>query len=121
MTFAGESVDFEDRVLTHLHVVVMQKFRRGEPLLMSWVDDRAIGGGRSAIWLTPTEPIRFEFACVRVPPIDRSWLHRLAAAADSAEGLVVSDANGVPVRGLGLGHRPRASHAVGDLQLAGSG
>lgn len=121
MTFDGETVDFEDRVLTHLHVVVMQRFRRGEPLLISWVDDRAIGGGRSAIWLTPTVPVRFRFDGTRVPPIDRAWLHRLAAAADTPEGLVVSDAEGRPIRGMGLGHRPRASHstAAGALQTVG--
>jgi hypothetical protein len=121
MTFDGETVDFDDRVLTHLHVVVMQKFRRGECLLMSWVDDRAIGGGRSAVWLTPTVPIRFEFGGTRVPPIDRSWLRRLAVAADSAEGLVVADADGALIRGMGLGHRPRASHtsAAAALQSVG--
>jgi hypothetical protein len=121
MTFEGETVDFDDRVLTHLHVVVMQKFRRGESLLVSWVDDRAIGGGRSAIWLTPTVPIRFRFDGVRVPPIDRTWLRRLATSADSADGLVVSDAEGRLVRAMGLGHRPRASHSTtaGALQSVG--
>ena len=117
MTFDGETVDFEDRVLTHLHVIVMQKFRRGEPLLVSWVDDRAIGGGRSAIWLTPSVPVRFQFAGARVPPIDRTWLHRLAAAADSPEGLLVADVEGRPIRGLGLGHRPRASHSAAAASL----
>ena len=40
------AVDFEDRLLAHLQIVIVQRFRRNEPLVMSWLDSLAIGDGR---------------------------------------------------------------------------
>jgi hypothetical protein len=112
LTYAGESVEFDDRVLTHLQVVIVQKFRRGESFAMSWIDDIAIGDGRSAMWMTPTVPVFFKFDGVRVPPIERPWVDRLARSAESARGLIVTDAQGALVKAMGLGHRPQALHSV---------
>ena len=44
-------IDFEDRVLTHLQIVITAKLRRSESFLFSWRDDPSMGDGRSAIWL----------------------------------------------------------------------
>jgi hypothetical protein len=106
MTYAGSTVEFDDRVLTHLQVVIVQKFRRGEAFPMSWLDDAAIGDGRSAIWMTPTVPVFFKFDGSRVPTIDPAWIGRLAQSADSARGLIVTDGEGALVRAVGLGRRP---------------
>lgn len=35
IAYAGAVIEFEDRLLTHLHVVITQKFRRGESFPMS--------------------------------------------------------------------------------------
>lgn len=43
------AVEFEDRMLTHLEVVIVNRFRRGEPVLMSWIDSAAIGSGRGSL------------------------------------------------------------------------
>jgi hypothetical protein len=110
LTYAGAVVEFDDRLLTHLQIVIVQKFRRGESFTMSWIDDVAIGGGRSAVWLAPSMPILFTFAGSRVPTIDQAWIDRLARSAESPRGLVVTDAEGVLVRALGAGHRPSVSH-----------
>ena len=112
MAYAGTTVEFDDRVLTHLQVVIVQKFRRGESFPMSWLDDVAIGDGRSALWLTPTVPVFFKFDGSRVPAIDKGWIARLAQSADSARGLIVTDADGGLVKALGLGHRPAVLHSV---------
>jgi hypothetical protein len=112
MAYAGTTVEFDDRVLTHLQVVIVQKFRRGESFPISWLDDVEIGDGRSALWLTPTVPVRFRFDGARVPPIDKAWIARLMQSADSARGLVVTDAEGGLVKALGLGHRPAVLRSV---------
>jgi len=110
MTYVGVVVEFDDRVLTHLQVVIVQKFRRGESFPMSWIDSPAIGDGRSAMWLTPAEPIFFKFDGSRVPSIDQAWIDRLLRSAESPRGLVVTDVDGGLVKATGMGHRPVAHH-----------
>jgi hypothetical protein len=99
-------VEFDDRTLTHQQVVIVQRFRRREAFLLSWLDDVAIGGGRCAIWMTPAVPAVFAFRDARLPPIDRAWIERLAGSADGPRGLVVADVEGRPVTASWSGHRP---------------
>jgi hypothetical protein len=99
-------VEFDDRALTHLQIVILQKFRRGESFPMSWVDDVRIGAGRGMIWLTPAVPIYFRFEGSRVPSVDQAWIDVLAESANGPRGLVVTDASGVPIKATGTGHRP---------------
>ena len=115
LTYMGSVVEFDDVVLSHLQVVVMQKFRRGEAFSISWVDDVAIGDGRSAMWLTPTVPIFFKFDGARVPPIDRAWIDLLARAADGPRGLIVTDPQGSLIPAKGLGHRPSTTRTADRL------
>jgi len=112
MSYSGSVVEFDDRVLTHLQIVIMQKFRRGESFPMSWMDSMAIGDGRSAMWLTPSTPIFFKFDGSRVPAVDQGWLDRLIKSAESPRGLVVTDADGELIRAEGASHRPVAHHAT---------
>lgn len=99
LTYAGVVVD--DRLLTHLQIVIVQKFRRGQSFPMSWVDDPQIDDGRSSLWLTPAFPVYFKFYGSRVPAVDQQWIDRLHQSADSARGMVVTDAEGVAVRAQG--------------------
>ena len=109
LTYGGVVVGFDDRTLTHLQVVIMQKFRRGDAFPLSWRNDPSIGEGRSALWLTPAVPILFDFAGSRVPSIDPDWIDRLRQSAESPRGLVVTDAFGHLINGsTGDGRR----HAV---------
>lgn len=95
MAYAERIVTFDDRTLTHLQIVILRKFRRGEAFAMSWVDgDLPEQGGRVAMWLTPVRPVLFKFDRSRVPAIDQGWIDRLARSADSSRGLVVTDAAG---------------------------
>ncbi|MDN4598621.1 hypothetical protein [Leifsonia virtsii] len=55
---------------------------------------------RSAIWIDPSIPLYFKFDGSRVPDIDREWLARLSASADSSLGLIVTDEEGGPVGAL---------------------
>lgn len=101
MVHGNIAVDFEDRLLAHLQIVVIQRFRRNEPLIVSWLDSLAIGDGRSSIWMTPTLPVYFKFAGSRAPAIDEQWLQRLTDSASSSTGLLVTAADGELARALG--------------------
>lgn len=46
---ASLKVDFEDRVLAHLQIVIGAKLRRGESFYVSWRDDESVGDGRTAV------------------------------------------------------------------------
>ena len=109
MTYVGSTVEFDDRTLTHLQVVIMQKFRRGESFPMSWADSPTAGSGRSAVWMTPTTPVFFTFDGSRVPAIDQEWIDRLSRSAESPRGLIVTDAGGVLIKAVGASRRPAAA------------
>jgi hypothetical protein len=94
ITYDGTVVEFDDRLLAHLQIVIVQKFRAGDRFLMSWLDPLSEGDGRSALWLTPDFPMHFKFLGSRVPQIDREWLDRLMVAASSGSGLIVVDEQG---------------------------
>ena len=87
-------IDIDDRLLAHLQIVIVNKLRRGEPLLMSWLDSPAIGDGRSAAWLNPNVTLYFKFAGSRSPQIDREWLRVLSESADSSTGLILRTQDG---------------------------
>lgn len=81
------TVDFEDRALAHLHLVIGAKLRRGESFFFSWKDDPSNGDGRTAIWIFPTAPVVFKFYGGRAPAINRHWIDALMLSANSAQGL----------------------------------
>jgi hypothetical protein len=81
------TVDFEDRVLAHLHLVIGAKIRRGESFFFSWKDDPQNGDGRSIVWIYPTAPIVFKFYGGRPPAINRHWIDALMLTANSSQGL----------------------------------
>lgn len=96
LRYDGEIIEFEDRLLTHLQIVIVQRLRLGESLLMSWLDPISIGDGRSSVWLTPAAPLHFKFAGSRVPTINRTWLDLLNQSASSSTGLIVVGEDGRP-------------------------
>ena len=87
-------VEFDDRLLTHLHIVIVQKLRHGESFAMSWLDSLTMGDGRSSIWLHSSLPLYFKFAGSKVPTISREWLDRLGESASSSSGLIVVNEDG---------------------------
>jgi hypothetical protein len=103
LLYSGTRVEFDDRLLTHLEIVVVNKLRRGESFLLSWRDGVAIGSGRAAIWLTPGVPVSFRFTTSRVPEIDREWIALLAAGDAESLGLVVVEEDGTPAQSGAVG------------------
>lgn len=94
LTYDSTNIEFDDRLLAHLQIVIVNKLRRGESFVMSWRDSVDVGDGRSAIWLDPSIPLYFKFDGSRVPSIDRDWLGRLGASADGTRGLIVVNEEG---------------------------
>ena len=83
------TVDFDDRLLAHLQIVIGAKLRRGESFYFSWRDDQRVGDGRTSIWLSPDASLVFKYFGSRPPAVNRAWLHRLELTANSSVGLQV--------------------------------
>ena len=81
------TVDFEDRLLAHLQIVIATKLRRGESFMFSWKDDRDVGDGRTTIWLDRAVPLVIRYSGSRPPSINREWVEALTQAAGSPAGL----------------------------------
>lgn len=84
---ASTKVEFDDRALAHLRVVIGAKLRRGEPFYPSWRDDRSAGEGSSTIWLHPAASLRFTFHGSRDIVVNRQWIEELMTMANSSGGL----------------------------------
>lgn len=80
-------VDFEDRALIHLQIVIGAKLRRGESFHFSWRDDEALGGGRNTLWLAPEIPLHYKYFGSRPPAINHAWIDVLTTSSHSAYGL----------------------------------
>lgn len=100
-------VDFEDRALAHLQVVIFTKLRRGEQFAFTWVDDPSVGNGRTCVWMHPNASLVFKFYGSRRPQLNRAWLEALAYTANSPHGLHV-----VPEPPEGTAHSTREHEAI---------
>lgn len=80
-------VDFEDRTLAHLQLVIGTKLRRGEPFHFTWKDDVSIGNGRTSVWVHPRCSMVFKYYGNRKPRLNPAWLDALSFAANSPAGL----------------------------------
>lgn len=80
-------VEFDDRLLVHLQIVIGIKLRRGEPFYFSWKDDRRIGDGRTTVWIHPAIALLYKYYGSREPRINPAWVHALEVTANSNSGL----------------------------------
>ena len=87
----GVEIDFDDRALAHLQVVITAKLRRGEPFTFSWVHAPTSGSGRSAVWLHPAIPLFYRFRGTRQPSINREWVDLLMQSSNRPGGMVFID------------------------------
>ncbi len=104
-TYDGAVIEFEDRLLAHLQIVIMQQFRRKESFAMSWKDAVKIGDGRSSIWLHPDCNLYFKFVGSKVPAINPEWLHTLTDSARSSTGLIITQEDGALARSDGANRK----------------
>ena len=83
-------IEFEDRVMAHLQLVISTKLRRREAFFFSWRDDPVIGDGRSSIWLDAAIPLHFRYSSSERHQLNREWLEELTQSANHPSGLVLS-------------------------------
>ena len=102
MTYGQWTVEFDDRLLAHLQLVIVQRLRMQERFVLSWIDGVEAGSGRSAIWLPPEGDLHFRFASSRKPQINEEWVHRLTESARSSRGLIVTTEDGRMARSTGV-------------------
>ena len=81
------TVEFDDRVLTHLQVVIGAKLRRGESFYFSWRDDPATGGGQTTLWFHPTMQIGYRYYGGHQPTINKYWIEAMMLTANLPTGL----------------------------------
>lgn len=84
------TVEFNDRVLAHLKVVILSKVRRGESFTFSWEYKAAAGSGHSSIWIHPTIPLQFDFFGSKEPTLNRAWVEELVRLSNTPGGLRVT-------------------------------
>ncbi len=108
LQYDGVLIEFDDRVLAHIQIVITQKIRRGESFLMSWRDSVDYGNGHSAVWIHPAQNLFFKFSGGRNPAINDLWVAELFESANSSRGMLVSK----EPDGSGNGARLAEGHAV---------
>lgn len=83
-------LQFDDRTLSHLQVVIGSKLRRGESFFFSWADQNdPRREGKSSVWLSPGIPLMFKYSGSRTPTLNTEWLRLLDETANSGRGLVL--------------------------------
>jgi hypothetical protein len=87
-------VEFDDRALMHLQIVISAKLRRQECFVFSWRDAFDVGDGRSSIWMHSSIPLYFRYFGSRIPAINREWIEALTVSANSPGGLHFTDEPG---------------------------
>ncbi|WP_310135064.1 ATP-dependent DNA ligase [Leifsonia shinshuensis] len=102
MLYDQVRIEFPDRELAHLQVVILSKLRRHESFAMSWREPAATGGGRSTIWLDSAHALYFRFDGSRWPELSHEWVERLRVSASSPTGLLVTDEDGDLVSGTSV-------------------
>jgi len=83
-------IEFEDRALTHLQIVITGKLRRGESFLFSWTEGIERGSGRTSLWMDASIPLMYRYASKRIPAINLAWIQELTATANAGSGLIFS-------------------------------
>lgn len=71
------AVEIEDRALTHLQLVIIDKLRRNESFALNLTDgDRTI-----MMWVNPYTALQFIYHGNRRPAVNREWIEELAINA----------------------------------------
>jgi len=83
-----EVIEFDDRILVHLDMVIIAKLRRDEKFTLTW-NDCSGGDRRCTIWLHPAIPLQFRFDSLEPQKINRGWLEHLMNTANTGAGLQI--------------------------------
>ena len=81
------SIAIEDRDLAHLQTVILAKLRRSESFAFSWERPGEQGGAHTTLWMHPQMYLEFCYSSAKGPALNRNWVERLMARANSGSGL----------------------------------
>ncbi|KQM82363.1 hypothetical protein [Agromyces sp. Leaf222] len=70
-------IELDDRLLAHLQIVIVDKFRRNERFAMSLLHE----GRAITLWMSPQSRVQFVYAGNRRPSINPAWLDALSEVA----------------------------------------
>ena len=87
--FESQPAEMPDRVLAHLKLVATTKLRRGESFTVTWRHMNGVAEGRTSLWMQPAIPLRFVFEASEPEALDPEYLHAMANAANSVNGIVL--------------------------------
>lgn len=79
-------LDIEDRLLSHLRVVIMNKLRRQEPFMLMAPHPEH---GTLSIWMHPATPLVLQFYGSRAPQLDGQLIEQMMQDASGPNGLVL--------------------------------
>ncbi|MET1043196.1 MAG: hypothetical protein ABWX59_03615 [Microbacteriaceae bacterium] len=86
LSYNRVDIEFDDRTLNHLQVVMVQKLRQNESFIFSWRN--ADTGRRRSVWMHPTIPLYFEYSDSQPPTMSREWIAELTQSANDTQGLI---------------------------------
>ena len=81
------AVDFDDRTLAHLQIVIGTKLRRKESFSFNWSNSGPDGDRTNSLWIAPDIPLHFKYYGSRQPEINATWIQQLSALSNSSAGL----------------------------------
>lgn len=79
--------EIEDRLLTHLQIVIIQKARRRDGFMLTFSLDEREGTTSNTIWINHGSRLHFAFNGSRHPEVNKRWLEALMESSNSTIGL----------------------------------
>lgn len=87
--YPTESIDLDDRTLSHLRGVILSKLRRNEKFALTYRPAKN-PSGLCTIWLHPSTPMQFHFDGDGAEKLNPAWIDELARLASSGGGLRIT-------------------------------
>ena len=84
-------LNFDDRVLAHLQVVIWSKLRRREPFAFTVVVPAGQGSGRTSMWMSSNVSVTFQYYSTARQTLNTLWIDALITSANSPTGLQLVD------------------------------
>lgn len=89
LIYDSNEYEIADRMLQHLKVAVVQRLRRQESFVLSWVNPVEKGSGRISLWVSPAIPGGFRFSGSGVPEINSRWVQAMSTLSHTTRGMQV--------------------------------
>jgi hypothetical protein len=91
----GLNVDFDDRTLRHLEIVIRLKLRRDQPFCLNWTEQASPASLIRMLWICDQVSLSFVYRSERLPVINTDWIRAMCGTADEPAGLVLRNEPGV--------------------------